>query len=209
MGYARDGFGIYGVRGESGKLLANADLDECHGHSHVIDWDGQMVTMYHYHATYDFPYTAGCMRGTYSLATVRAISGTGPGGGNQPPAQSGQPGNNQTPGQNGQQPGNNRLPGQTGQPGNNQLPGSNGGQQPGNQPPGQNGGQQLGNQPPGQNDAQRPDLAAAAAKLGVTEQQLRDALGPPPQNGQRPDLASAASKLGVTEAQLRAALGAP
>ncbi|MBM4424910.1 MAG: DUF1566 domain-containing protein [Chloroflexi bacterium] len=64
----------------------------------------------------------------------------------------------------------------------------------------------AGSQPPpgGQGTGQGPDLAAAAAQLGVTEQQLRDALGPPP-----PDLAAAAARLGVTEAQLRAALGVP
>jgi len=36
LGYAFDGFGIYGLYGESGKELTNADLDECHGHTHVI-----------------------------------------------------------------------------------------------------------------------------------------------------------------------------
>jgi hypothetical protein len=64
VGYARDGFGIYGVRGENGQVLSDADLDECHGHTHSITWDGQTVTMYHYHATYEFPYTLGCFRGT-------------------------------------------------------------------------------------------------------------------------------------------------
>jgi hypothetical protein len=64
LGYARDGFGIYGVRGENGEVLTDADLDECHGHTHAITWDGQTVTMYHYHATYEFPYTLGCYRGT-------------------------------------------------------------------------------------------------------------------------------------------------
>ena len=64
LGYARDGFGIYGVRGESGETLTNADLDECHGHTHAITWDGATVTMYHYHATYEYPYTVGCYRGT-------------------------------------------------------------------------------------------------------------------------------------------------
>lgn len=49
------------------------------------------------------------------------------------------------------------------------------------------------------------NLADAATKLGVTVQQLSDALG----NAQQGmlDLASAAKKLGVTEAALRAALG--
>jgi hypothetical protein len=64
LGYARDGFGIYGVRGENGETLTNADLDECHGHTHTITWDGATVTLYHYHATYEYPYTVGCYRGT-------------------------------------------------------------------------------------------------------------------------------------------------
>ncbi len=64
LGYAKDGFGIYGVRGEDGKTLTNDDLDECHGHTHVVSWDGASVSMYHYHATYEYPYTLGCFRGT-------------------------------------------------------------------------------------------------------------------------------------------------
>lgn len=64
VGYALDGFGIYGSRGENGQTLTNADLDECHGHTHQIEWDGQTVSMYHYHATTEFPYTLGCFKGT-------------------------------------------------------------------------------------------------------------------------------------------------
>ncbi len=82
MGYAFDGFGIYGYYGEDGKELTNADLDECHGHTHAIEWDGQVVEMYHYHATHEFPYTVGCFKGT---PAVRALSAEeGQGGGNQP-----------------------------------------------------------------------------------------------------------------------------
>jgi hypothetical protein len=74
-GYAFDGFGIFGLRGEDGALLSNADLDDCHGHTHTIDWDGRPVALYHYHATWQYPYTVGCYRGT----PVRALTG-GPGG---------------------------------------------------------------------------------------------------------------------------------
>jgi hypothetical protein len=63
-GYAADGFGIYGYQGENGVALRNTDLDECHGHTHAIPVNGQMVTQYHYHATHEFPYTLGCFRGT-------------------------------------------------------------------------------------------------------------------------------------------------
>ncbi len=63
MGYMLDGFGIYGPYGENGELLKSADLDECHGHKHPVMWDGQMVNIYHYHWTYDFPYNIGCYKG--------------------------------------------------------------------------------------------------------------------------------------------------
>jgi len=62
-GYAFDGFGIYGHHGENGKILTNVDLDECHGHTHAIEWDGKTVELYHYHATWEYPYTVGCYRG--------------------------------------------------------------------------------------------------------------------------------------------------
>ncbi len=62
----------------------------------------------------------------------------------------------------------------------------------------------------------RPDFATAAQKLGVSEAQLRDALGitgnSQPKPGQRPpnrDWAAAALKLGVSEQQLTEALGGP
>lgn len=64
LGWAVDGFGLFGVRGERGETLTNDDLDACHGHTHEIDWDGRRVTMYHYHATYEYPYTVSCYRGT-------------------------------------------------------------------------------------------------------------------------------------------------
>ena len=64
MGYMLDGFGIYGSYGENGELLTSADLDECHGHTHPVFWDGEMIDLYHYHWTYDFPYNIGCFKGT-------------------------------------------------------------------------------------------------------------------------------------------------
>jgi hypothetical protein len=143
VGYAFDGFGIYGHRGENGQTLTNTDLDECHGHTHLIEWDGQRVEMYHYHATWEFPYTVGCYRGNPAV-DLRALLG-----------------------------------GQGGSP---------------EQQPSQGQSAQGGSGGP-------PDLAAAAAQLGISEQQLREALGPPP-----PDFAAAAQKLGLSEAQLRQAL---
>lgn len=111
VGYILDGFGLYGHHGENGRILTSADLDECHGHTHSVEWDGQLVEMYHYHATWDFPYTVGCIRGTVETADMMAISGGGggaqgsqgqpPGHGDPPPAPP-QPGH-PPPGQN--QPG--------------------------------------------------------------------------------------------------------
>lgn len=63
MGYMLDGFGIYGPYGEQGELLTSKDLDECHGHTHPVMWDGEMIDLYHYHWTYDFPYNIGCFKG--------------------------------------------------------------------------------------------------------------------------------------------------
>ena len=63
LGYAFDGFGFYGMHGEDGSLLTDDALDECHGHTHAIEWDGKTVSMYHYHATAEYPYTLGCFRG--------------------------------------------------------------------------------------------------------------------------------------------------
>ncbi len=64
LGWAVDGFGLFGTRGERGETLTDDDLDACHGHTHEVDWDGRRVTIYHYHATYEYPYTIGCYRGT-------------------------------------------------------------------------------------------------------------------------------------------------
>jgi YHYH protein len=89
IGYALDGFGIYGHQGEDGATLSNADLDQCHGHTHEIEWDGKMVSMYHYHSTYEYPYTVSCFRG--DPAQLQVIPGAGGGGGGAPEAGAGGP----------------------------------------------------------------------------------------------------------------------
>ncbi|HEX9804357.1 MAG TPA: YHYH protein [Candidatus Dojkabacteria bacterium] len=76
LGYALDGFGIYGLKGENGVELSTADLDECHGHTHTIEWDGEEKEMFHYHMTQDFPYTVGCFRGQ---VTTKSLSSGGQG----------------------------------------------------------------------------------------------------------------------------------
>lgn len=63
FGYAMDGFGIYGPYSENGVFVTNEDLDECHGHEHEIEWEGEMVNMYHYHLNNEYPYSVGCYKG--------------------------------------------------------------------------------------------------------------------------------------------------
>ena len=63
VGYALDGFGIYSRFDEVGKELSNEDLDECHGRTSPVLWDGKRVPIYHYVMTREYPYTVGCFRG--------------------------------------------------------------------------------------------------------------------------------------------------
>jgi len=64
LGYALDGFGMFGPGGEDGVWLTTQDLDACHGHTHAIEWDGSSTEIFHYHLTRDYTYTLGCFRGT-------------------------------------------------------------------------------------------------------------------------------------------------
>ena len=159
VGYALDGFGIYGRHGVGGLNLSSVDLDECHGHTHEILWNGQRISLYHYHATWDFPYTVGCLRGKFDHSIEQILSGP-------PPRRGG-----------------------FGEP--NPSPFG---------PPDRAGN---GRPTPGSRRGPR-DLSLAAQKLGVSEQQLHEALGPPP-----PDLESAASRLGISVEKLKEALGPP
>ena len=164
VGYALDGFGIFGRHGVGGQTLSSSDLDECHGHTHEVNWNGKRISIYHYHATWDFPYTVGCLRGRYDRFIERILSGPPPdrGGFGEP------------------------NPSPYGTRGETTLGGPPGGRRP---PGGKRG---------------PPDLSVAAKKLGVSESQLQEALGPPP-----PDIEGAAEKLGITPEQLKDALGPP
>ncbi len=66
VGYALDGFGIYGLRGEGGSLLTNEALDDCHGHTHALEWNGATTAIYHYHFTLEYPYSLSCFKGVVS-----------------------------------------------------------------------------------------------------------------------------------------------
>jgi hypothetical protein len=63
VGYALDGFGVYSMFDAAGKELTNADLDECHGRTSKVMWDGKEVVMYHYVVTREYPYSVGCFKG--------------------------------------------------------------------------------------------------------------------------------------------------
>ncbi|MBI1214616.1 MAG: YHYH protein [Alphaproteobacteria bacterium] len=64
VGYALDGFGIYGMHGDDGKILHDKDLDACHGHVSKVMWNGKMQEIYHYNITPEYPYIIGCFKGT-------------------------------------------------------------------------------------------------------------------------------------------------
>lgn len=72
VGYAIDGFGIYVERDKNGNLLTNENLDECHGRTSEVMWDGKKTTMYHYNATYEYPYTVGCFKATPAVQTTES-----------------------------------------------------------------------------------------------------------------------------------------
>ncbi|MCP4318564.1 MAG: YHYH protein [Hyphomicrobiales bacterium] len=151
IGYALDGFGVFGIFGENGEKLKTADLDACHGHAHTIRWDGERRDLYHYHMTDEYPYSIGCYMGT----PVKL-----------PASLSGRP---QGQGEGGDRPPRRRQGGQGGQGG------------PGGGP------QQV--------------ISTAAAELGVSPQQLRQAVGAPP-----PDFQRASQMLGIPAATIRQAM---
>ena len=64
VGFALDGYPIYGPRGAHGKLLTNEDLDACHGQVSKVWFEGRWQRIYHYNATVEYPYTLGCFHGT-------------------------------------------------------------------------------------------------------------------------------------------------
>jgi YHYH protein len=78
VGYALDGFGIFSPYDQNGKELTTADLDECHGTTSKITWDGKTVNMYHYVMTRDFPYTVACFRGAPTRNAFPALPGAPP-----------------------------------------------------------------------------------------------------------------------------------
>lgn len=64
FGFALDGFPITGPRGADGKMITNAQLDQCHGMTSEITMpDGTKKNTYHYVLNREYPYSVGCFRG--------------------------------------------------------------------------------------------------------------------------------------------------
>jgi hypothetical protein len=55
---------IRAPRGANGKLVTNAQLDECHGRVGEVVFSGKKQRMYHYVLNNEYPYSIGCLRGT-------------------------------------------------------------------------------------------------------------------------------------------------
>ena len=72
LGYAMDGFGIYGPRGADGKEIPNSQLDECHGRTAPVLWNGKVQNIYHYVLNSEYPYAVGCFRGVVDPANYGA-----------------------------------------------------------------------------------------------------------------------------------------
>ena len=191
VGYAFDGFGIYGLKGEGGKKLMNADLDACHGHKHKVMWEGTEQVIYHYHMTSEYPYSVGCFKGNWVNRNAEFDGQTTQQQGGQMQQGGQQMQRQQTGGQRMQQ-----------QQGGCAYYGCNNNQnvQQQGQYQQQGGGQQQQSNP-------LLILQGAAQILGVNAETLRSAVGGPP-----PDFNQAAKVLGIPAETIHAAFrkaGAP
>ena len=131
IGFALDGFPIYGDRDFKGKQLTAKNLDQCNGIYSATPEFPKGIYHYVLLSTSDARSSISCFHGEVDSSQIQAMP--------------------------------------------------------------QMGGAQM----------QMPDLAAAAKKLGITEDALKAAFGA----NMQPDIAAAAKKLGITEAALLAALG--
>ena len=131
IGFALDGFPIYGDRDAKGKQLTAKNLDKCNGINSATPEFPKGIYHYVLLGTSDARSSITCFHGEVDTSQIQ------------------------------------------------QMPAMGGGQMT------------------------MPDLAAAATKLGISENALKMALG----SAMPPDLAAAATKLGITESALRSALG--
>lgn len=72
VGWALDGYPILGMRDGNGRLLTNADLDDCHGRPEQISMDGRNYD-YAYRLTQEYPYVMGCYSGQLLAETRQSI----------------------------------------------------------------------------------------------------------------------------------------
>lgn len=135
IGFALDGFPIYGDRDIKGKQLTAKNLDQCNGIYSATPEFPKGIYHYVLLGTADVRSSIACFHGVVDSSQIQAMPNMGGGMG---------------------------MPG---------MP--------------------------------APDLAAAAKKLGITEDALKEAFG----MIMPPDFAAAAKKLGITEAVLKDALG--
>jgi len=169
------------------------DLDQCNGREGVTpEYPGGI---YHYVITASYPFIPCCWVGTPDASFRRGPGGAG--------GMSGRDRLGGGQGQGGQGQGGR---GQGGMGRDNWGQGGQGGQGQGGFGPGQMGPGQMGSRGFGQGGigpppGGHPDLGAAAGRLGISEEQLRRALGPPP-----PDFDSAARQLGISREKLFRAL---
>jgi hypothetical protein len=131
IGFALDGFPIYGDRDIKGKQLTAKNLDQCNGIYSATPEFPKGIYHYVLLPTADVRSSIACFHGEVDSSQIQAMPPMG--GGNMP----------------------------------------------------------------------MPDIAAAAKKLGITEDELKAAFG----TNMQPDIAAAAKKLGVTQAVLLDALG--
>jgi len=131
IGFALDGFPIYGDRDNKGKQVTAKNLDKCNGINSATPEFPKGIYHYVLLATLDARSSIACFHGEVDASQIQAMPPMGGGG----------------------------------------MP--------------------------------MPDTAAAAKKLGITEDALKAAFG----TTMPPDIAAAAKNLGITEAALRAALG--
>ena len=80
IGFAFDGFAIYGPNGEDGK--PPSDLDECNGHTDT-------TRGYHYHVTAGYPYVLGAYHGVVEKSNINHGPPQGGRGGGPPGGRSG------------------------------------------------------------------------------------------------------------------------
>ncbi len=72
VGWALDGFPIFGLKDAKGEELTDADLDACHGRREKVTVDGRTYP-YAYHMTREYPYILGCFAGMLLPTTLQDV----------------------------------------------------------------------------------------------------------------------------------------